>query len=116
MKTLIRSFANLYAKNYQQQGKIKIQIVGLGSGYDTTFWNLYDELRDTHDIYFVETDFHDVVLQKSKIIASQEILRKSLDGNAVFEKGNYYIVITDLFQMVPYTVIIIASFLAIFEI
>jgi tRNA wybutosine-synthesizing protein 4 len=86
LKQNIRAFCNLYAPNHQQNAKIKVQIVALGAGYDTSFWNLMDELKESHEIYFVETDFHDVVIQKSKVISSQPKLNEILH-NATFDTG-----------------------------
>jgi O-methyltransferase involved in polyketide biosynthesis len=88
IKKLIRAFCTLYAPNHQptQTEKIKVQVVALGAGFDTTFWNMLEEYKATHDIYFVETDFEDVVAKKSRVIGANSHLHDVMT-NATFEKG-----------------------------
>jgi hypothetical protein len=90
IKKLMRAFCNLYAPIHQSNQRPKIQIVAFGAGYDTSFWNLYDELKNSHDIYFVEMDFHDVVVQKSKIILSQPNLHQNLHNVIYKEDGSVH--------------------------
>jgi hypothetical protein len=63
--------------------KCQCQIVNLGAGFDTLFWNLKDE--DLTPVRFVEMDFQSVVNRKAYYIKNRKPLLDKLtsEGDAI---------------------------------
>ncbi|KAL0481667.1 hypothetical protein AKO1_012556 [Acrasis kona] len=66
--------------------------------FDTTYWNLIKEVGKTHSLLFIETDFLNVVAQKSKIIQTQESLRSSLTNAKYHQDGSIH---SDCYYLLP---------------
>ncbi len=55
-----------------QVTKCKCQVVSLGAGFDTLYWNLKDEGLSPHS--YIEIDFPDVTMKKCHNIKSKKPL------------------------------------------
>lgn len=64
------------AKYKQTDGKSACQIVNLGAGYDTTFFNLCDAVN--LPVKYVEFDFQRVVTSKIRLIKSKRALSEKV--------------------------------------
>jgi hypothetical protein len=79
-----------------------VQIISLGSGYDTTYFWLKDlissgALPESLKFTYVEVDYHDVIESKISIIKKHENLMKHFDG----EISNDQYINTESFKMIP---------------
>ncbi|GBG79665.1 hypothetical protein CBR_g29813 [Chara braunii] len=62
----------------------KKQILSLGAGFDTVFFQLKEDGKQPHRFY--EIDFLEVTSRKAGIIGATDALRSKLGGNAVISK------------------------------
>ncbi|XP_043711635.1 leucine carboxyl methyltransferase 1 homolog isoform X2 [Telopea speciosissima] len=79
-------------------GHLKKQIVSLGAGFDTTFFQLQDEGNAPY--LYVELDFKEVTSKKAALIDSCNQLRDKIGSTALIsrEKGE---VISDHYKLLP---------------
>jgi len=73
MRTVIYKFLDKYE---QVEGKSACQIVNLGAGYDTMFFNLSD--ANKLPLKYVEIDFLRIVTSKIRLIKSKKILAEKV--------------------------------------
>ncbi len=73
MRTVVYKFLEKYR---QSEGKSACQIVNLGAGYDTMFFNLSD--ANNLPIKYVEVDFPRVVSSKIRLIKSKKVLAEKV--------------------------------------
>lgn len=64
-----------------QKTNCKCQVVSLGAGFDTTFWNLKD--KDMCAERYIELDFKDVTSRKSHYIKSRKELHEHLISKGI---------------------------------
>ncbi|KAL2609265.1 hypothetical protein R1flu_027838 [Riccia fluitans] len=95
MRTLLLQFLNLSSKADGNQRK---QILSLGAGFDTLFFNLKEEGL-APDV-FVELDFLEVTRKKVAIIASHEQLLNKLDADALISKDKGEI-LSKQYKLIP---------------
>ena len=77
-------------KKLNENKDSKINILILGSGFDTTYFNLMDEGYTNIDIY--EYDFKNIIDKKNKIISKYKILSDIIKNN----KNNYHLIDCDI--------------------
>ncbi len=78
--------------------KKKCNVVSLGAGFDTLYWNL-----DNKPEKFIEVDLKDVVMRKSLIVSRHKFLRESLSKDVkIMPTGitsdNFYLLNADISQ------------------
>ncbi|KAI7757663.1 hypothetical protein M8C21_029652, partial [Ambrosia artemisiifolia] len=80
------------------EGHVKKQILSLGAGFDTTYFQLQDEGKAPH--LYVEMDFKEVTCKKATIIQNSPQLRGKISEPATIcqEKGE---VISDHYKLLP---------------
>ncbi|KAG8653737.1 hypothetical protein MANES_05G054600v8 [Manihot esculenta] len=85
-------------KNANEGGHIKKQILSLGAGFDTTYFQLQDEGKAPS--LYVELDFKEVTSKKAAIIESYSQLRDKVGASASIsrEKGE---VLSDQYKLLP---------------
>ena len=95
----VRSVILKFLTAYKDQ---PVQIISLGSGYDTAYFWLKDlissgALPESLKLTYVEVDYHDVIENKIAIIKKHENLLKHIDG----EISNEQSINTESFKMIP---------------
>nr|XP_043628074.1 leucine carboxyl methyltransferase 1 homolog [Erigeron canadensis] len=92
-----RQFLNQFLKS-NDGGPVKKQILSLGAGFDTTYFQLQDEGKAPH--LYVELDFKEVTSKKASIIETSGQLREKISEAASIcrEKGE---VISDNYKLLP---------------
>ncbi|KAJ9556614.1 hypothetical protein OSB04_011228 [Centaurea solstitialis] len=95
-RKLLFQFLNSEAKS--NEGHVKKQILSLGAGFDTTYFQLQDEGKAPH--LYVELDFKEVTSKKATIIETSAQLRGKISESASIcrEKGE---VISDHYKLLP---------------
>ncbi|CAH1789344.1 unnamed protein product [Owenia fusiformis] len=91
---------------FLQATKCKCQVVSLGAGYDTTYWNLQESNMQPER--YIEMDFENVTSHKCHFIKSRKPLLEKIatkDGEIRFSKtdlhaDNYHIVAVDLRNLI----------------
>ncbi|XP_076923365.1 leucine carboxyl methyltransferase 1 homolog [Bidens hawaiensis] len=83
-RKFLHQFLNSESKS--NEGHIKKQILSLGAGFDTTYFQLKDEGRAPH--LYVELDFKEVTCKKSTIIENSPQLRGKISETASISQGN----------------------------
>ncbi|GJV04119.1 leucine carboxyl methyltransferase 1 homolog isoform X1 [Tanacetum coccineum] len=95
-----RKFLNqfLSCETKSNDGQVKKQILSLGAGFDTTYFQLQDEGKAPH--LYVEVDFKEVTCKKATIIETSAQLRGRISESATIcrEKGE---VISDQYKLLP---------------
>ncbi|PWA87265.1 leucine carboxyl methyltransferase [Artemisia annua] len=95
-----RKFLNqfLSCEPKSSEGQVKKQILSLGAGFDTTYFQLQDEGKAPH--LYVELDFKEVTCKKATIIETSAQLRGRISESATIcrEKGE---VISDQYKLLP---------------
>ncbi|KAL5571690.1 hypothetical protein UlMin_021287 [Ulmus minor] len=84
--------------NGDEKGKAKKQILSLGAGFDTTYFQLQDEGKAPH--LYVELDFKEVTGKKAALIETCDQLRNKISATASVsrEKGE---VLSDHYKLLP---------------
>ena len=80
-----------FVSEFLQKTNLQCQIVNLGAGFDTLFWNLVDQNKVVRR--FIELDFKDVTMRKCHTIKTRkELLTKiqSDDYEVVFDKTDVH--------------------------
>ncbi|XP_024958810.1 leucine carboxyl methyltransferase 1 homolog isoform X3 [Cynara cardunculus var. scolymus] len=95
-RKLLFQFLNSEPKS--NEGHVKKQILSLGAGFDTTYFQLQDEGKAPH--LYVELDFKEVTCKKATIIDTSAQLRVKISESASIcrEKGE---VISDHYKLLP---------------
>ena len=78
-------------KQFLLKMNCQCQVVNLGAGFDTTFWNLCDQQLAVHR--FIELDFKDVLMRKCHTIKTRKELFSKIqseDREAVFDKTDVH--------------------------
>lgn len=85
-------------KKLNEQGSTRKQILSLGAGFDTTYFQLQDEGK-APDLY-VELDFKEVTCKKATLIETSLQLREKVGDSASIsrEKGE---VLSDHYKLLP---------------
>ncbi|XP_071691187.1 leucine carboxyl methyltransferase 1 homolog [Rutidosis leptorrhynchoides] len=96
-----RKFLNMFLNSEtgsSNGGHVKKQILSLGAGFDTTYFQLQDEGKAPH--LYVELDFKEVTTKKATIIETSGKLREKISETASIcrEKGE---VISDNYKLLP---------------
>lgn len=96
-RKLLYQFLNC-ERDLNGKGDTKKQILSLGAGFDTTFFQLQDEGRAPY--LYVELDFKEVTSKKATLIESCGQLRDKVGGAASIsrEKGQ---VLSDHYKLLP---------------
>jgi [phosphatase 2A protein]-leucine-carboxy methyltransferase len=89
-------------RQFIQETNGKCQIINLGAGFDTTYWNLKDEGLTPHR--FIEMDFQGVVNRKAYYIKNRQPLLDKLSSEDAevqivgcdLHSAQYHVVSTDL--------------------
>ena len=84
-KSLECSFETI-VKNLCQKNNRKFQILSIGAGFDTTYFNVKSKNK-TENFVFFEVDLPSNVARKSKLIERSEICRKQLKAPKFSEDG-----------------------------
>jgi tRNA wybutosine-synthesizing protein 4 len=84
MRKLVLQFLDVTDPSYVD-GTPRKQVLSLGAGFDTLFFQLKDEGRAPH--LFVELDFVEVTTRKAGIIASHGELLAKLGSDCELHKG-----------------------------
>ncbi|XP_048334727.1 leucine carboxyl methyltransferase 1 homolog [Ziziphus jujuba] len=84
--------------NADEHGQVKKQILSLGAGFDTTYFQLQDEGKAPY--LYVELDFKEVTSKKAALIESCNQLRDKISATASFsrERGE---VLSDHYKLLP---------------
>ncbi|OAE31311.1 hypothetical protein AXG93_1962s1680 [Marchantia polymorpha subsp. ruderalis] len=82
MRTLLMQFLDLSTRS---DGTRRKQILSIGAGFDTLFFNLHEEGMKPD--LFVEIDFQEVTSKKVAIISSHEQLMSTLGPHPIISKG-----------------------------
>jgi len=77
-------------KKLQDSQNIKINIIILGSGFDTTYFNLMHEGYSNIDVY--EYDYKNIIDKKIKLISKNKTLSEIIQKN----KNNYHLINCDI--------------------
>ncbi|KAM0008316.1 putative transferase [Helianthus debilis subsp. tardiflorus] len=95
-RKFLHQFLDSEAKS--SDSPVKKQILSLGAGFDTTYFQLQDEGRAPH--LYVELDFKEVTCKKATIIENSPQLRGKISEPATIcqEKGE---VISDHYKLLP---------------
>lgn len=95
-RKFLHQFLNTEVKS--NDGHVKKQILSLGAGFDTTYFQLQDEGKAPH--LYVELDFKEVTSKKATIIETHTQLRGKISESASIcqEKGE---VISDNYKLLP---------------
>ncbi|KAI3700898.1 hypothetical protein L2E82_45539 [Cichorium intybus] len=95
-RKFLHQFLNCETKS--NEGHVKKQILSLGAGFDTTYFQLKDEGIAPH--LYVELDFKEVTCKKATIIETSAQLREKISESASIcrEKGE---VISDDYKLLP---------------
>ncbi|KAK6918656.1 Methyltransferase Ppm1/Ppm2/Tcmp, partial [Dillenia turbinata] len=97
LRKLLFQFLNCEGKN-DGESPIKKQILSLGAGYDTTFFQLQDEGKAPY--LYVELDFKEVTSKKAALIENSSQLRDKIGETATIsrEKGEVH---GDHYRLLP---------------
>ncbi|CAH1412211.1 unnamed protein product [Lactuca virosa] len=95
-RKILNQFLNCETKSNEYH--VKKQILSLGAGFDTTYFQLQDEGKAPH--LYVELDFKEVTCKKATIIETFAQLREKISESASIcrEKGE---VISDNYKLLP---------------
>ncbi|KAL4567227.1 hypothetical protein LXL04_022803 [Taraxacum kok-saghyz] len=95
-RKILHQFLNSETKS--NEGHVKKQILSLGAGFDTTYFQLQDEGKAPH--LYVELDFKEVTCKKTTIIETSNQLREKISASASIcrEKGE---LISDNYKLLP---------------
>ncbi|XP_021892735.1 tRNA wybutosine-synthesizing protein 4 isoform X2 [Carica papaya] len=85
-------------RNSDENGRTKKQILSLGAGFDTTYFQLKDEGKAPY--LYVELDFKEVTSKKAALIETCQQLRDKVGATASisWEKGE---VLSDQYKLLP---------------
>ncbi|CAM8990963.1 unnamed protein product [Rhodiola kirilowii] len=85
-------------KDIESGGSVKKQILSLGAGFDTTYFQLQDEERAPY--LYVELDFKEVTSKKASLISACPQLRDKVGENAIItpDEGE---VLSDHYKLIP---------------
>ncbi|CAM8987260.1 unnamed protein product [Rhodiola kirilowii] len=85
-------------KDIESGGSVKKQILSLGAGFDTTYFQLQDEERAPY--LYVELDFKEVTSKKASLISACPQLRDKVGENATItpDEGE---VLSDHYKLIP---------------
>ena len=72
----------LYVERIFQITRCKCQVINIGAGFDTLYWNLKDEGLAPSN--FIELDFPDVTMRKCHYIKTRPPLLKSVHSEGVY--------------------------------
>lgn len=97
LRKLLFQFLNSDA-NLEEDRRTKKQVLSLGAGFDTTYFQLQDEGK-APDLY-VELDFKEVTTKKATLIEIHDQLREKVGATALIsrEKGE---VLGDHYKLLP---------------
>ncbi|KAL6289887.1 hypothetical protein ACE6H2_007397 [Prunus campanulata] len=97
LRKLLNQFLDT-EKNGGEKGNLKKQVLSLGAGFDTTYFQLQDEGRAPH--LYVELDFKEVTSKKTTLIETCNHLRDKISATASIsqEKGE---VLSDHYKLLP---------------
>ncbi|XP_010474841.1 PREDICTED: leucine carboxyl methyltransferase 1-like isoform X1 [Camelina sativa] len=92
------AFRKLLSQFLETSSPAKKQILSLGAGFDTTFFQLLDEGKGPN--LYVELDFKEVTSKKASVIQNSSQLRDKLGANASIsiEEGQ---VLSDHYKLLP---------------
>ncbi|XP_006305182.2 leucine carboxyl methyltransferase 1 [Capsella rubella] len=93
-----RKFLSQFLESTNETAPAKKQILSLGAGFDTTYFQLLDEGKGP--ILYVELDFKEVTSKKAAVIDNSSQLRDKLGANASIsiEEGQ---VLSDHYKLLP---------------
>ncbi|CAL9006636.1 unnamed protein product [Prunus brigantina] len=97
LRKLLNQFLDT-EKNGGEKGHLKKQVLSLGAGFDTTYFQLQDEGKAPH--LYVELDFKEVTSKKTTLIETCSHLRDKISATASIsqEKGE---VLSDHYKLLP---------------
>jgi [phosphatase 2A protein]-leucine-carboxy methyltransferase len=72
VRTIVDKFLNKYSTDRLESGELKCQILNLGCGYDTLFFNLIDQNKIPFK--YVEIDFQRITMSKIRTIKLKKVL------------------------------------------
>lgn len=96
IRKLLLQFLEIGASS--SDGYCKKQILSLGAGFDTLYFQLQDEERAPH--LFVELDFKEVTSKKAAIIDAYEPLRSKLGSTCTISKDQG-LILSDHYKLLP---------------
>eukprot|EP01137_Pigoraptor_chileana_P019174 Opistho-2@79824 len=80
--TRVAAMHSLLRQFFRQWGDSELQIVNLGAGFDTMFWQLHTEHPHAR---FFELDFDEVVTKKCSAVHGSKLLKAVFDGDSLFK-------------------------------
>ena len=79
---------DVLTKHLFQVTKCKCQVINIGAGFDTLYWNLKNEGLAPSS--FIELDFPDVTMQKCHYIKTRPPLLKTIHSEGIFHSANFF--------------------------